>query len=43
MKRPELFRGILVVTNIIKTAGYSTIVYLAAIAGQTPHCTKRRR
>ena len=36
MKRPELFRGILVVTNIIKTAGYSTIIYLAAIAGVDP-------
>ena len=33
LKRPELFRGILVITNIIKTAGYSTIIYLAAIAG----------
>ena len=32
MKRPDLFRGILVVTNIIKTAGYSTIIYLAAVA-----------
>lgn len=36
MKRPEMFRGILVVTNIIKTAGYSTIIYLAAIAGVDP-------
>ncbi len=36
LKRPEMFRGILVVTNIIKTAGYSTIVYLAAIAGISP-------
>lgn len=36
LKRPELFRGILVVTNIIKTAGYSTIIYLAAIAGVSP-------
>jgi putative aldouronate transport system permease protein len=36
MKRPELFRGILVITNIIKTAGYSTIIYLAAIAGVNP-------
>jgi len=36
LKRPDLFRGILVVTNIIKTAGYSTIIYLAAIAGINP-------
>ena len=36
LKEPSLFRGILVVTNIIKTAGYSTIVYLAAIAGIDP-------
>ena len=32
MKRPEMFRGILVITNIIKTAGYSTIIYLAALS-----------
>lgn len=36
MKRPEMFRGILVITNIIKTAGYSTIIYLAAVAGVDP-------
>ena len=36
MKQPNLFRGILVVTNIIKTSGYSTIIYLAAIAGVYP-------
>lgn len=36
LKRPELFRGILVITNIIKTAGYSTIIYLAAISGVSP-------
>lgn len=36
LKRPELFRGILVTTNIIKTAGYSTIIYIAAIAGISP-------
>ena len=36
LKRPELFRTILVITNIIKTAGYSTIVYLAAISGIDP-------
>lgn len=36
MKRPDLFRGILVITNIIKTAGYSTIIYLAAISGVSP-------
>lgn len=36
LKRSELFRSILVVTNIIKTAGYSTIIYIAAIAGISP-------
>lgn len=36
LKRPELFRTILVITNVIKTAGYSTIVYLAAISGIDP-------
>lgn len=36
LKRPELFRGIVVITSIIKTAGYSTIIYLAAIAGVSP-------
>lgn len=36
MKRPEMFRGILVITNIIKTAGYSTIIYLAAGGGRGP-------
>ena len=36
LKRPDLFRGILVVTNVIKTAGYHTIVYLAAISGIDP-------
>lgn len=36
LKRPELFRGILVISNIIKTSGYSTIVYLAALAGISP-------
>ena len=36
MKEPALFRSILVITNIIKTAGYSTIIYLAAIAGVDP-------
>ena len=36
LKRPEYFRFILVLTNIIKTAGYSTIIYLAAIAGVNP-------
>lgn len=36
LKSPGLFQAILVVTNIIKTAGYSTIVYLAAIAGIDP-------
>lgn len=32
----EKFRTILVITNTIKTAGYSTIIYLAAIAGVNP-------
>ncbi len=32
----SLFRGVLVVTNVLKTAGYSTIIYLAAIAGVNP-------
>ena len=36
MKNPAMFRSILVITNIIKTAGYSTIIYLAAIAGVDP-------
>lgn len=36
MKRPDMFRGIIVITNIIKTSGYSTIIYLAAIAGINP-------
>lgn len=36
MKNPAMFRSILVITNIIKTAGYSSIVYLAAIAGIDP-------
>ena len=36
LKRPEVFRTILVISNIIKTSGYSTIVYLAALAGISP-------
>lgn len=36
LKSPGLFRGILTVSNIIKTAGYSAIVYFAAIAGIDP-------
>lgn len=32
----EMFRTILVITNTIKTAGYGTIIYLAAIAGVNP-------
>lgn len=36
LKRPDLFRSILVISNIIKTSGYSTIVYLAALAGVSP-------
>ena len=37
MKTPSLFRGLLVITNIIKTSGYSTIIYLAAISGVDPN------
>lgn len=37
LKDPKLFRTILVITNVIKTAGYSTIVYLAALAGIDPN------
>lgn len=33
---PAYFRTILVVTNTIKTAGYNTIIYLAAMAGVNP-------
>lgn len=36
LKQPAMFRSILVISNIIKTAGYSTIIYLAAIAGVNP-------
>ena len=36
LKEPKLFRTILVVTNIIKSAGYSTIVYLASLSGIDP-------
>lgn len=36
LKSPELFRTILVITNVIKTAGYSTIVYLASLSGIDP-------
>jgi putative aldouronate transport system permease protein len=36
LKEPGLFRGVLVLTNIIKTAGYSTIVYMASLAGISP-------
>lgn len=36
LKRPDLFRAVLLFTNVIKTAGYSTIIYLAAIAGVNP-------
>jgi len=33
---PQYFRGILVVSGILKSAGYGTIYYLAAIAGVNP-------
>lgn len=36
LKDPKLFQTILVITNIIKSAGYSTIVYLASLAGIDP-------
>lgn len=36
LKDPKLFQTILVITNVIKTAGYSTIVYLAGLAGIDP-------
>ena len=36
LKEPSMFRGILTVSNIIKTAGYSSIVYFAAMAGISP-------
>lgn len=36
LRRPELFRTILVISAIIKTSGYSTILYLAGIAGINP-------
>lgn len=36
LKEPKLFRTIIVITSVIKTAGYSTIVYLAALAGVDP-------
>ena len=31
-----MYRGILVIANIVKMSGYSTIIYLAAIAGVSP-------
>ena len=34
--KPQLFRGILVISGIIKGAGFATIIYLAAIAGVNP-------
>lgn len=36
LAQPQLYRGIVVVAGIIKTSGYSTIIYLAAIAGVSP-------
>lgn len=36
LRSPELFQPVLVVSNIIKTAGYSSIIYLAAIASADP-------
>ncbi|NJD02339.1 MAG: sugar ABC transporter permease [Ruminiclostridium sp.] len=36
LMRPDLFQPVLVVTAIIKGAGFGTIIYLAAIAGINP-------
>ncbi|MEG0494205.1 MAG: ABC transporter permease subunit [Clostridia bacterium] len=36
LTQPNMFRGILVLSNIIKTSGYSTIIYMAAISGVSP-------
>lgn len=36
LKSPEMFQTILVITNVIKSAGYATIVYLAGLAGIDP-------
>ena len=36
LKTPSMFRGILTISNTIKTAGYTAIVYFAAIAGINP-------
>lgn len=33
---PEYFRAVLVITNVIKTAGYNTIIYLAAMSSVNP-------
>ncbi|MBB3111204.1 putative aldouronate transport system permease protein [Paenibacillus phyllosphaerae] len=37
MSLPEYFWGILVTTNVWKEIGFSSIIYLAAIAGIDPH------
>lgn len=36
LTRPDLFRGIIVISNIIKNAGYGTIVYLASMSTINP-------
>lgn len=36
LTRPDLFRGIVVISNIIKNAGYGTIVYLASMSTINP-------
>lgn len=36
MKEKEYFRGILVISDIIKESGWASIIYLAAIAGVDP-------
>ena len=36
LTRPDLFRAIVVISNIIKNAGYGTIVYLASMSTINP-------
>lgn len=39
----NVFRAVLVITNTIKTSGYGTIIYLAAIAGVNPELYESAR
>lgn len=39
----NFFRAVLVITNTIKTSGYGTIIYLAAIAGVNPELYESAR